>query len=94
MHAVIMLGLNHNYSLSACFNSANPIPRRVHECMWQRAALRQHTPPMCCLEVLWVSGAAGDWEEELNQASFVDQLSLDKLCDSKLDPLHPEPGMF
>lgn len=62
--------------------------------MWQRAALRQHTPPMCCLGVLWVSGAAGDWEEELNQASFVDQLSLDKLCDSKLDPLHPEPGMF
>lgn len=44
------------------------------------------------MEVLWVSGAAGDWEEELNQASFVDQLSLAELCHSKLGPLHPEPG--
>lgn len=44
------------------------------------------------MEVLWVSGAAGDWEEELNQASFVDQLSLAELCHSKLGPLHPGPG--
>lgn len=47
---------------------------------------------LCWIEVLWVSGAAGDWEEELNQASFVDQLSLAELCHSKLGPLHPGPG--
>lgn len=50
--------------------------------------------PACIvwIEVLWVSGAAGDCGEELYQASFVDQLSPGKLCHSKLGPLHPEPG--
>lgn len=60
------------------------------KCAWQHSLLSPVC--VCWIEVLWVSGAAGDWEEELNQASFVDQLSLAELCHSKLGPLHPEPG--
>lgn len=58
-------------------------------CAWRHSA-RSH---LCVwwMEVLWVSGAAGDWEEELNQASFVDQLSLAQLCHSKLGLLYTEP---
>lgn len=64
--------------------------------LFPSSCMRVHVAAFPCLscriEVLWVSGAAGDWEEELNQASFVDQLSLAELCHSKLGPLHPEPG--
>lgn len=59
-------------------------------CAWQHSSLSPVY--FCWIGVLWVSGAAGDWEEELNQASFVDQLALAELCHSKLGPLHPEPG--
>lgn len=73
------------------FGYNNKAPFSVSQ--YLHASARGSIPlTLCWIEVLWVSGAAGDWEEELNQASFVDQLSLAELCHSKLGPLHPEPG--